>query len=36
MTRVGYFVRRAPLRTADDIDRRMLTGELALAIEIHS
>jgi ribosome-dependent ATPase len=29
-----YFVRRAPLRTADDIDRRMLTGELALAIEI--
>jgi ribosome-dependent ATPase len=29
-----YFVRRAPIRTADDVDRRLRTGELALAIEI--
>jgi ribosome-dependent ATPase len=29
-----YFVRRAPLRSADDIDRRLRTGELALAVEI--
>jgi ribosome-dependent ATPase len=29
-----YFIRRPPLHTADDIDRRMRTGELALAVEI--
>jgi ribosome-dependent ATPase len=29
-----YFVRRPPLRSAEDIDRRLRTGDLALAIEI--
>jgi ribosome-dependent ATPase len=29
-----YFVRRAPIRAPADIDRRLKTGELALAIEI--
>lgn len=31
-----YFVRRPPLATAADIDRRLARGELALAIEIPS
>jgi ribosome-dependent ATPase len=29
-----YFVRRPPLRSAEDIDRRLRAGELALALEI--
>jgi ribosome-dependent ATPase len=29
-----YFVRRAPIRAPADLDRRLTTGELALAIEI--
>ncbi|MCT2398748.1 ribosome-associated ATPase/putative transporter RbbA [Novosphingobium mangrovi (ex Huang et al. 2023)] len=30
----GYFVEKAPIRDYDDLDRRMVDGELALAIEI--
>jgi ribosome-dependent ATPase len=29
-----YFIRRPPLRSAEDVDRRLRAGELALALEI--